>query len=268
MPIDALFSALWKSYVAVAPEVESIRKLFAPQNTNIVNDHIALRTLQHPLLGIEQLAAPFVALGYKIEGHYSFKKKKLRAVHLAHSNLDAKPKIFISELELKRCSKSLQALIDKKLLGLLSEDLKDIEILSASGAHWGMPSYDVYKSLAEESEYAAWFYIFGFIPNHFTVKVNDLMGFDTIESVNDFLEQNGCLLNSVGGGVKGKPSDLLQQSSTMASSVNVQFQEGNYAVPSCFYEFALRYNSKNGEQFSGFLEGNADKIFESTNRLN
>ena len=52
-------------------------------------------------------------------------------------------------------------------------------------------SYDVYNRLREESEYAAWFYVFGFRANHFTVSINSLKKFNTLVSVNELLKSNG-----------------------------------------------------------------------------
>jgi len=64
--------------------------------------------------------------------------------------------------------------------------------------------------------------------------------------------------------VKGTPEKLLEQSSTLADRVEVMFQEGKFTVPSCYYEFAKRYEGADGKLFSGFVAGSADKIFEST----
>ena len=58
---------------------------------------------------------------------------------------------------------------------------------------------------------------------------------------------------------------LLEQSSIKSGLVEVSFMEGNFKVPGCYYEFARRYPSANGELFSGFIAKSADKIFESTN---
>jgi hypothetical protein len=118
--------------------------------------------------------------------------------------------------------------------------------------------------LREESEYAAWFYVFGFRANHFTVSVNALKKYDTILKVNQLLKENGFLLNSSGGEVKGTMNDYLQQSSTMADIIPVDFEEGTFNIPSCYYEFAQRYTLPNGKLFSGFVAQSADKIFEST----
>ena len=125
-------------------------------------------------------------------------------------------------------------------------------------------SHRIYNELREESEYAAWFYVFGFRANHFTVSVNALKKYNTILKVNQVLKESGFLLNSSGGEVKGTLQDHLQQSSTMADIIPVEFEEGTFNIPSCYYEFAQRYTRPDGTLFGGFVAQSADKIFEST----
>ena len=120
------------------------------------------------------------------------------------------------------------------------------------------------KKLRSESEYAAWVYVYGFRANHFTVSINALKKYDTIEKVNQLLKDNGFLLNDAGGEIKGTPSELLEQSSTRAGILPVTFQEGIFEIPSCYYEFARRYPDSAGKLYSGFIAKSADKIFEST----
>ncbi|MCW9018038.1 MAG: DUF1338 family protein, partial [Kangiellaceae bacterium] len=57
---------------------------------------------------------------------------------------------------------------------------------------------------------------------------------------------------------------LLEQSSTLANSIEVEFADKRVNLPSCFYEFAMRYPTAGGELFKGFIASSADKIFEST----
>src|SRR5664280_1289059 len=121
------------------------------------------------------------------------------------------------------------------------------------------------SQLSEESEYAAWFYVFGFRANHFTVSINALKKYNDIHRVNDLLTKNGFVLNTSGGEIKGTPADLLQQSSTLADSVNVKFIEGSFEVPCCYYEFAQRFHDSDGHLYNGFIAKSADRIFESTN---
>ena len=71
-------------------------------------------------------------------------------------------------------------------------------------------------------------------------------------------------MNTVGGIVKGNPEKMLEQLSTMADNKKVVFKEGEYEVPTCFYEFAYRYNDDKDNEFRGFIANSADKIFEST----
>ena len=125
-------------------------------------------------------------------------------------------------------------------------------------------SYEIYEQLREESEYAAWLYVFGYRANHFTVSINHLENFKGIGEVNSFLKSNGFTLNSSGGEIKGSPNQLLEQSSTLADRVKVTFGDGTFEIPLCYYEFAQRYKDTEGNLFNGFVAGSADKIFEST----
>jgi hypothetical protein len=72
------------------------------------------------------------------------------------------------------------------------------------------------------------------------------------------------MLNSSGGEVKGTPEELLEQSSTKAGILPIDFVEGTFEIPSCYYEFAFRYPDTDGKLYSGFIAKSADKIFEST----
>jgi len=121
-----------------------------------------------------------------------------------------------------------------------------------------------YESLLIESEYAAWVAAWGFHVNHFTVAVNTLGTFPDLQSLNAFLLDHGFKLNESGGTIKGSPDELLEQSSTLADVVSVDFSDATLKIPSCFYEFARRYRWPTGELFQGFVPRSADRIFEST----
>jgi hypothetical protein len=50
--------------------------------------------------------------------------------------------------------------------------------------------YDTYLSLLEESEYAAWMYVYGFRANHFTINVNALRLQKKFRRINIYLKEN------------------------------------------------------------------------------
>ena len=107
----------------------------------------------------------------------------------------------------------------------------------------------------------------GYQANHFTVNVNRLQSVDSIDEVVDLLVTNQYRLNHVGGVIKGTPSDLLVQASTLADQIRFEFQDGiGSNVPSCFYEFAYRFTDSSGQPFQGFIPNSATAIFESTDR--
>ncbi|WP_196139277.1 DUF1338 domain-containing protein [Aliikangiella sp. G2MR2-5] len=257
--IEQVFENMWQDYLALNPDALKIFELFSQKDT-VVNDHVAFRTFGLPGLRVEDIAQPLIEAGYQEVEEYHFEKKKLRAKHYAHPSM---PLVFISELIIEEFSREAQILIKQLASQVNMETVKSQDFLY-SGRPWTLVS-DVYERLLEESEYAAWVAAFGYRPNHFTVSINDLTQFKSIEEVNQFVKDNGFALNTSGGEVKGTPESFLEQSSTMANTVEVTFSDKNLSIPSCFYEFALRYPLANGELFKGFIASSADKIFESTN---
>ncbi len=262
--LTEFMNTLWSDYIQITPQAQKIHNLFAQAGEVVMNDHIALRTFKHPKLGIKSLAQHFIKYGYEEAGEYFFKEKKLYAKHYQHQDLSL-PKIFISELELEKMSPYVQETISGLVDQIKPEAVQD-EKFVFSGKHWVI-SHGTYTKLALESGYASWVYAYGFRPNHFTVSINRLKLFSDITRLNDFIKQNNFNLNSSGGEIKGSPQNLLEQSSTMAAEIQVQFGDGVYSIPGCYYEFAKRYPMTNGQLYQGFIAKSADKIFESTNKI-
>lgn len=258
-----LFDRLWENYISLNPEAKRIHDLFIEEGEKIINDHIAFRTFDDPKIDIDILAKPFIEMGYVPKGNYYFQDKKLIAKHYEIEGDELSPRIFISKLELSKFSTFLQNTVIS-LIEKIPSDITNDEPLILKGNLWGKPSYETYNRLRQESEYAAWLYVYGFCPNHFTISVNFLKKFTEIAQVNEFLKSKGFLINSSGGEIKGSPADLLEQSSTMASLQEIEFIEGRYIIPSTYYEFAKRYPDSTGHIYGGFVEKSADKIFEST----
>jgi len=259
-----LFDKIWKDYTQHNPEVKRIYDLFVNLGETITNDHIAFRTFNDPRVNIDVLSKVFIDVGYVFKGEYYFKEKHLYAKHFEMQHFIDAPRIFISELLLEEMSSETQKLAKNCIDKIPFEVLQAPEFVF-SGNSWGKPSYAQYQKLREESEYAAWLYVFGFRANHFTVSINTLKQLDTILKVNQFLKDNGFELNDSGGEVKGCPSDLLEQSSTKASLSDIDFEEGTFEIPTSYYEFAKRYPDNSGKLYGGFIAQSADKIFESTN---
>jgi len=258
-----LFAALWQDYVQLTPSAEKIHALLGSgQQDDVINDHIALRTFNLDKVGLDKLAAHFVAVGYKEGGEYHFEAKKLYAKHFEHKD-PTLPKVFISELLLEKCSEKLQSIV-RSLVDQIPADAVTADNFLYSGRHWTIDQQS-YETLLAESEYAAWMSVWGYRANHFTVSVNALKNYETLEAVNQALKDAGFPLNTSGGEIKGTPEVLLEQSSTLADEAPVHFTDGTRTIPSCFYDFARRYPMANGQLYSGFVTASAEKIFESTN---
>ncbi|HKO75709.1 MAG TPA: DUF1338 domain-containing protein [Flavobacterium sp.] len=263
MDKNQLLSKLWEQYAEITPSAKKIHTLLEEKGETILNDHIAIRTFNDKRVNISVLEKIFVNVGYEARGEYVFESKKLFAKHYEHTTDKDAPRIFISELELEKCSESLQNTV-KKILDDCDPNEFNHPQLALNSTFWKSDSQAIYKSLLEESEYAAWMYIYGFRANHFTINVNALKNFEKLEELNNFLEENGWKLNASGGKIKGTPEQFLEQSSTLADLYTITFEEGSIEIPSCYYEFALRYAMPDGNLYQGFVASSADKIFEST----
>ena len=259
--LPALLDKMWKDYVEINPLAQKIYDLFTKEGELVLNDHIALRTFNHPRLTIDVMARPFLESGYKFCGDYQFVEKKLYAKHFEHS--DSKlPTIFISELKLEELSPALNQIVNRLVDEIPKGKELEFDFVSA-GRPWSVSIQD-YQELMKESEYAAWVAAFGYRPNHFTVLINALKKYTDIIELNTFLKHNDVKLNASGGEVKGSKEVYLEQSSTLANTIEVAFKDGKLNIPACYYEFAKRYPLKDGNLYKGFVASSADKIFEST----
>jgi hypothetical protein len=264
MPIQtlpALLDKMWNDYVEINPLAQKIYDLFIKEGELILNDHIALRTFNHPRVNIDILSRPFLAAGYTYGGDYHFTDKKLYAKHFEHSDTNL-PTIFISELKLEEFLPSLNQLVNR-LVDEISTEKELAYDFVAIGRPWNLSIQD-YNELMKESDYAAWVAAFGYRPNHFTILINALKNFTDIKDLNNFLKTNGFKLNASGGEVKGSKEVFLEQSSTLANNIKVDFIDGKLDIPACYFEFAKRYPLPNGKLYKGFVANSADKIFEST----
>jgi len=262
--ISDLFEGLWQDYIRITPSAKQIHQLLGDVSgtTDIVNDHIALRTFNIEKVNLAKLAQHFLSLGYEHKGDYDFASKKLTAKHFEHEDPNV-PKVFISELRVEELSTAAQSIIVKLVEQVDASKVIDKDFLY-SGTHWQLSKAD-YMLLRDESEYAGWMAAWGYRANHFTVSVNHLNNFGELSQVNDKLLSSNFRLNQSGGLIKGGEDVCLAQSATMADVASASFSDGELQIPSCFYEFAQRYKLANGEYYQGFVAASADKIFESTN---
>jgi len=253
------------------------------QASDIENDHIAFRTMGVPLLGVQSLEKIFLHYGYTKREHYYFAGKKLDAWWYAPPEPHY-PRIFISELRVQDLSETAQRTIRSYTDEVKSDpvdqlnldDSQAVDTFLHSGL-WRTPTLDDFKTLAAESEYAAWVIYNRYYLNHFTVSVHNLPeGYNTIAGFNAFLEKHGFVLNDAGGKIKASPDGNLLQSSTVARMIEAEFAGGEkYKIAGSYVEFAERrvlpqFASLPADQIrrehrrEGFEAGNADKIFEST----
>jgi hypothetical protein len=261
MTLDKYLSLAWERYVRLCPDADRIHSLLEARGERIVNDHLAFRTFDLPGITRHDVGRVFEAWGYRrVDDELDFPEKKLTANYWLPPSPEY-PRVFVSELVLSKVSAELASWIR----GFATcGPIRAEQLLEPT---WAPVRHADYQRFYPESEYAAWTAAFGIQLNHFTVSINALRTFPGgIAELNDYLRASGLVLNEAGGAIKGRPEELLEQSSTQARAVPCLFDGGVRAeIPGCYYEFARRYPLPEGRGlFEGFIPKSADKIFEST----
>lgn len=286
--LDVFLNILFDRYNEQVPAVKKITGALVSNGViqsqgDIVNDHVAFRTLGVPNLGIASFEKIFLHHGYEKRDHYYFEAKKLNAYWYAPPSPEY-PRVFISELVVPELSDTAQEII-RKYTGHISTDPVDALNLDDGeqigeffhSPLWQIPEKKDYEVLLDESEYAAWVIYNRYYLNHYTISVHELkQGYNTMEDFNTFVEALGLKLNTEGGKIKVSADGLLRQSSTMAELQEAVFANGEkMPIAGSYVEFAERlvlpqYAGLDNSELEaahrreGFETANADKIFEST----
>lgn len=287
-PIDIVLNDLFEHYRANVSDVDKITKALLERGVvqsqaDIVNDHIAFRTLGVPNLGIASFEKIFLSFGYKKMDYYYFEGKKLDA-HWYAPPADSYPRIFVSQLRVSELSQAAQEIILKYTAAITSDPVDQLDLNNGQQLAdflqkplWDLPTSTEYETLLAESEYAAWVIYNRYYLNHYTISIHELKdGYSTLEEFNAFLESIGIKLNTSGGKIKTSDDHLLRQSSTVSALYDAKFADGKtLEIAGSYVEFAERSvlpqfkdlakgEIKREHRRDGFETNNADKIFEST----
>ena len=287
-PLDSILNGLFVPYAQRVPDVKAVssgmKKLgLISKQEDIVNDHIAFRTLGVPNLGISSFERIFLHHGYTKQDHYFFSQKKLDAYWYKPPH-DSYPRVFISELKVESLSKKAQQIIHHYTKEIHEDPINQIDLDNVNDvvnflhkALWELPEIADYNALLAESEYGAWVLYNRYYLNHYTISVHELPApYNELVFFNEFLKSIGITLNDAGGEIKISRDRLLRQSSTVAQTILATFANGKTAeIAGSYVEFAERLplpqytqlpkeKLTNSHRREGFETGNADKIFEST----
>ncbi|WP_298474111.1 DUF1338 domain-containing protein [uncultured Maribacter sp.] len=286
--LEAILKSLFTPYLERVPDVQKISDamisngLISTQD-DIVNDHIAFRTLGVSNLGIASFEKIFLHYGYTKKDYFFFEGKKLDAYWYAPPEPEF-PRIFISELRVKDLSENAQSIIAKYTEDIPTDPVDALDLDSAEEVEnffykslWQLPSLEDYQTLLKESEYASWVIYNRYYLNHYTISVHELPeAYNSVAKFNIFLESIGIRLNTAGGKIKTSADGLLKQSSTVAEMIDAEFfDKKKTQISGSYVEFAERLplpefteieTSKltRQQRREGFESANADKIFEST----
>ncbi len=291
-----LLERLWKQYLNRVSYAQKYVELVNKKGGKIVNDHIALRTLnthtgEQPE-GIRAIEHILKCLEYRPVGKYEFRKKKLKAVHFEHPDTMF-PKIFVSQLEVDqlpnwaqiaindtvkdttyilpdRSIELLSVLEDKGELPRVAGDALVQDLTRYFRRPWDIPKKDTVLQVNDVSQYAAWVLLHGNSVNHFTAFINyqDVAEWPDLATTCQALAAAGVPMKDSLEGAKGSK---LQQSATLAvkEEVPVKVEDGIEKIKwtYAYYELAERgiiIEDGKPKMFTGFLGEQATHLFDMT----
>jgi len=241
--INIVLEALFSTYCERVPDVKKITNAMVLKNivsnqSEIINDHIAFRTMGVENLGIKSFEKIFLHHGYKKKDYYFFKGKKLNAFWYSHPGKNM-PRIFISELIVDDLSENSQKIIRSYTDQVKKDPVDQINLDNAreiinflSNPLWSLPTLNDYNELLKETEYGSWVIYNRYYLNHYTISVHELNeNYNTLEKFNNFLLSIGIKLND--------ERKILSQFKNLKKIKSIHRRDG-------------------------FETSNADKIFEST----
>ncbi|MBN1819244.1 MAG: DUF1338 domain-containing protein [Prolixibacteraceae bacterium] len=292
-----LLDELWQQYLRRVSYAREYSRLILEKGGNIVNDHIAFRSLnthtgEQPE-GIRAFKHILDCLEYEPVSKYRFHQKKLNAVHFEHPD-PMFPKIFVSQLEVSELPEWSKTMIDDtvidtpyiisdnaiELLNILKEkkelpvEAADILVYELAGYFrrpWGIPRKETVLKLNDVSQYAAWVLLHGNAVNHFTAFINyqNVPDWPDLDSTCKALAEAGIPMKD---SIEGEKGSILQQSATQAVKEQVVVLDENGEPDEiewtyAYYELAERgFVKENGKKklFSGFLGEQATHLFDMT----
>jgi hypothetical protein len=258
---NALFDSLWARFRATAPTALKVHEALEAINGRVVIDHVALRTLNVGPVPLAVLSRVLADIGFVAFDEYAHPGRPVYSVAFRPLK-PGLPKIFLSELMVERLSVPSRRILQGLLEHADFPPALD-ERLFHSGVHWGAIDAASYSTLADESDYAAWFASQGFTPNHFTALVNDLPAIPSIDEVIELAQQMDVEISQVGGLIKGSALTGLQQAATEPERLEYLTSDRRVLqVPGSFYEFALRYPLADGKLYEGFLTQTTERHAE------
>jgi len=287
-PLNIVLNDLFEHYRQHVVAVDQITNALldaqvVSDQADIVNDHIAFRTLGVLNLGIKSFEKIFLAYGHDKMDHYHFEAKKLDAYWFKPPTPDY-PRIFVSELIVSELTEEAQKIIHTYTDAIKTDPVDSLDIQDGQQVAdflqrplWELPTSTDYIKLLAESEYAAWVIFNRYYLNHYTISIHELKdGYNTLEEFNAFVESLGIKLNTAGGKIKTSGDGLLRQSSTVSALQGALFADDvTLQIAGSYVEFAERsvlpeFKETPDDQLTaaqrrdGFETDNADKIFEST----
>lgn len=221
-----LVESLWRDFVSSTPQAARVHELLVARGELVHHDHLALRTLAAPGLGMDAIARRFEAEGFRPRERYRFDEAHLRARYWQHDDPNA-PKVFIVELDVGALSPGAQAILER-LIAQVPDGFRERPDLAWAGRPW-TPTYADYQSLLVESEHAARVAALGLGVERCSLDVGALITFPDLDALVAYLAEHAFRIDV-----------RSERAAIRPDPVPVCFGDTSARIPSGTYELVAR----------------------------
>lgn len=216
-----LLESLWRDFAGATPQAARIRELLVARGELVHHDHVVVRTLAAPGLGMDDLGRRLEAEGFRPRERYRFDEAHLRARYWQHDDPNA-PKVFIAELSPGALSPGARAILDRLCARPGGAEL------AWPGRPW-TPSYADYQALLAESEHAARVAALGIGADRFSLDAGALITFPDLDALIAFLVEHAFRVDGRG-----------ERATLRPDPITVRFADRTARIPSGSYELDAR----------------------------
>jgi hypothetical protein len=289
---------LWQRYRETSSQLQVLEPALHKRGIDrIYLDHFAVIDLPGPNTGIYHMKQIFSNMGYIERGKDYLAEKQNDFLWMTEEDSlfsDVKevlPQAVIADFRSEELPHEVQEIIEKYARLALPTPVFNIkklaehiirgdkvagEVLNSickryfNGRDWPLPTVNEYLQVKEFNELLAWVLVFGRKPNHFTLSVHLMGGFDSIEDFATFVRDEAQLpLNTEGSLIKGGPDYGIAQGATQGIVQKHRLSDGEIEIAGDFVEFVWRFpvNEQKTQlwtdYFTGFVAKFADRVIES-----
>lgn len=175
------FACLWDAFALLAPRAGRLRAVLAAAGYEAPVDHVGLRTVAAPPIGIRELERHLLAMDYRRCSQARDPERGLAAASWRGAEAHL-PRIGIVEYDLHRLGPTAQTQLERSLEAIDPQRVLAADLLWG-GRPWPEPRYRDYVDLLRDDPALAWILAIGLRPCHIALQLDHGLSLERVIAI-------------------------------------------------------------------------------------